>query len=163
MQNEIQLPEGKWRYWFDDAELIEGPTTFSREFPLDEYPLYIREGSIIPMDIKRSYTGIGEAEDEGFLTFRVFPSVKQNSFEVFRENGNKTRLEYEMTDHSLEIILSGEHCPHILQVHLLQKPHKLELDDKILIEEKDYSYDEASKKLRIKTEKYENGAYLIEL
>ena len=66
--NTITLPEGKWRDFFDDKELIEGDQTFEMEFPLDEYPVFIKEGAIIPLDIKRDYTKIGDRVSEGYTT-----------------------------------------------------------------------------------------------
>ena len=79
--NEVTLPKGKWRYFFDDSELIEGPVTFQKEFPLEEFPVYIREGAIVPMDIKRSYTEIGDESSDGFLTFLIYPAG-ESSFTV---------------------------------------------------------------------------------
>jgi alpha-glucosidase (family GH31 glycosyl hydrolase) len=35
----VKLPAGKWRYFFDDRAVIEGPTTIERDFPLDEFPV----------------------------------------------------------------------------------------------------------------------------
>ncbi len=65
LKNSVSLPGGKWRYWYDDQEIIEGPLTFERDFPLEEYPVYIREGAIIPMHIERSYTRIGDENSQG--------------------------------------------------------------------------------------------------
>ena len=163
LNNEVRLPVGKWRYWFDDTEVIEGPITFEHEYPLVEYPVYIKEGSIIPMNIKRSYSGIGNPEDEGFLTFLIYPDLKKNSFEVYREKGSNTKLTYEKSDHDLSIQIEGEKCPHVLQIALPQKPFQIELDGKKLNEGTEYNYDEALKKLRIKTSVFDQGLYLINL
>ncbi|MCK4881051.1 MAG: hypothetical protein KAS82_10335, partial [Bacteroidales bacterium] len=46
LKNTVRLPGGNWRYWYDDQEIIEGPVTIERDFPLEEYPVYIREGAI---------------------------------------------------------------------------------------------------------------------
>ena len=43
---EVSLPPGEWRYLFDDRELLPGPTQWHREFPLDEFPVFIREGAV---------------------------------------------------------------------------------------------------------------------
>ena len=61
--------------------VIDGPAKIEREFPLDEYPVYVREGAIIPMDIKRDYTGIGNKDSEGYLTLLIYPDGK-NEFTV---------------------------------------------------------------------------------
>ncbi len=56
LKNIVRLPKGNWRYWFEDEKIIKGPVTFEREFPLEEYPIYIKEGAIIPMQIESTYT-----------------------------------------------------------------------------------------------------------
>ncbi|MCG8308389.1 MAG: glycoside hydrolase family 31 protein [Cytophagales bacterium] len=161
LKNEIRLPRGKWRYWFDDAQIIEGPITFEREFPLDEYPVFIREGAIIPMDIKRSYTGIGSIEDDGYTTFLIYPNGDTQSFEVHREYESSTTLSYFSEDPYLSVYLLDKKCPHILKIHLERKPSAVELDGIKLQSDEDYLWDERNKKLRIKKAEYENGNYKI--
>ena len=161
LKNEIHLPEGKWRYWFDDGKIIEGPTTFEQEFPLDEYPVFIREGAIIPMDIKRSYTGIGDEQDNGLMTFLVYPNNDTESFEVHREYKNSTTLSYFNEDEYLSVYLFGEQTPHILNIKLHEKPVVVELDGIELNQLNDFTWDEQNKKLKIRTEHYEEGNYKI--
>jgi len=161
LRNEIHLPAGKWRYWFDDTKLIEGPVRFEQEFPMDEFPVFIKEGSIIPMDIKRSYTGIGDEIDEGFLTFLVYPNDETHSFEVYREYEPSTTLTYFAEDQFLTIYLLGEKCPHIIRVHLNTKPSSVELDGNELAAERDYSWNEKTKKLILRTSEYNEGNYKI--
>lgn len=163
LKNEIHLPYGKWRYWFDDTKIIEGPATFDREFPLDEYPVFIKEGSIIPMNIKRSYTGIGTPKDEGFMTFMVYPDNDKASFEMFREKSKSTIVAYSRNDQLLSVQISGEKCAHILRIALDEKPEKLDLDGKELLEGFDFVYDIQLKKLSIRTATYSKGNYQIHL
>ena len=115
------------------------------------------------MDIQRSYTGIGAHKDEGFLTFLVYPDIRANSFEVYREKGNSTILKYDKEDQVLNIQLSGEKCAHILKISINHKPGKIVLDDKVLMEGIDFEYDSNYKKLNIRTTFYETGIYQIHL
>lgn len=161
LKNEVHLPEGKWRYWFDNTKIIEGPLTLEKEFPLNEYPVFIKEGSIIPMNINRSYTGIGSKEDEGYLTFLIYPDEATNSFEVFREYDRSTTLTYNKNEKTLSIELSGKKCPHILKITTDKKPLNIQLDGNQLSEGENFEYNPASQKLLIKTSDYENGHYII--
>jgi alpha-glucosidase (family GH31 glycosyl hydrolase) len=105
--NEVTLPKGKWRYFFDDNKLIEGPATFQREFPLEEYPVYVREGAIIPMDIKRSYTEIGDTLSAGYLTFLIYPYQK-SSFTVYHpDNSESTTVNVVSSKEKIEISFTG--------------------------------------------------------
>ena len=160
--NEVKLPKGKWRYWFDDTKLIEGPTTFEQEFPLEEYPVFIKEGAIVPMNIKRAYTGIGKPEDEGYLTFLIYPDLEESNFEVFREKDKSTVLTYKNSGKNLQVEISGKQIPHILNIFSQDKPSNITLDGKLRLEGVDYEYNPETKKLKIKTSTYSKGQYLIQ-
>jgi len=142
LMNTVTLPEGKWRYFFDDQELIQGPVTFAREFTLDEYPVYIREGAIVPLDIKRDYTGIGDKNSAGYLTLLIYPDGL-NSFTVHHQDkSGSTLVTVEDQPNIITISLGDLHKPHILKINLNVKPEKVELDDRILLDSVDYRFDE---------------------
>ncbi|WP_245576580.1 TIM-barrel domain-containing protein [Flexithrix dorotheae] len=159
--NKIHLPKGKWRYWFDDKQIINGDTTFEKEFTLREYPVFIKEGAIIPMDIKRAYTEIGSKNDEGLMTFLIYPFSGKNTFEIYKENKPGTTLSYEKNAQELMIQLKGEKLPHILKIALEKSPKKVVLDGQELLEGISYTYDYTNKKLEVRTEHYNEGLYSI--
>ncbi len=159
LQNKITLPEGKWRYFFDDNEVIQGPTKFEREFPLDEYPVYIREGAIVPMSIKRDYTGIGDTTSEGYLTLLIYPEGTSEFTIHHPDKSGSTKVEVQANADELTISLDGIHKPHILNIQMEAKPEKVELDGAVLLES--YSFDEKRSKLIIRSDKYINGRYRI--
>ena len=159
--NEVRLPKGKWRYFFDDSELIEGPVTFKKEFPLEEFPVYIREGAIVPMDIKRSYTEIGDESSDGFLTYLIYPAGK-SSFTVHHpDKTGSTTIQVTNSEGKINITLNGVQKPHILNIHLDKEPLKIELGGRQLSDSLDFSFDAKSKKLVIRMENYEKGFYTI--
>ncbi len=161
LTNSITLPEGLWRYWFDDGELIEGPLTFERDYPLDEYPVFIREGAIIPMHIERSYTDIGDEDSRGYLTVRIYPNGN-NAFEVHHpEIGTSTSIMVDESDENITIQFEGVKKAHILHLHLSSLPGSIMLDNKQLSSPQDYYYDVERSKLIIKTDFYSLGEYTI--
>ena len=158
---EVNLPKGNWRYFFDDDEVVNGPSKFSREFPLEEYPVYIREGAIVPMDIKRKYTGIGDESSEGFITFLIYP-YGESRFNLYQPGKNeKTTVLVTDLKVKINITFQGNHKPHILNIHLENKPAGIELDGKQLVENVDFNFDVKRKKLIIRTKNYEKGDYTI--
>lgn len=161
LKNQITLPEGKWRYFFNDKELILGPLTFERDFPLDEFPVYIREGAIVPMNIIRDYTGIGDTSSKGYLTWLIYPEGK-NEFTVYHpDKSASTKIVSDDNPEQLIITLEGIHKPHILNINLTGKPKKVELDNTILVDSVNCRFDEKRNKLIIRTENYTFGKYKI--
>jgi alpha-glucosidase (family GH31 glycosyl hydrolase) len=162
LTNNITLPKGKWRYWFDDSKIIEGPITFEQEFPLDEYPLFIKEGAIIPMNIERSYTNIGTKENAGYLTLLIYPH-NESSFTVYDyKTQEETEITVDESDSEIEINIEKKRRKHIIKLLLATPPHKVTLDNKTLVEGTDYWFENESKKLIIKTDNYIEGEYIIE-
>jgi alpha-glucosidase (family GH31 glycosyl hydrolase) len=161
IMSEVNLPAGKWRYFFDDKDLIQGPLTFKREFQMNEYPVYIREGAIIPLDIKRDYTGIGNNDSGGYLTLLLYPQ-DINEFTVYHpDKSGSTKIIVEDLKDEIKISLDGVHKPHILNVNMTSPPRQVELDDKILSDSSDFKFDKQRNKLIIKTDVYETGKYII--
>lgn len=163
LNREVTLPPGKWRYWFDDKEFIQGPTTFRREFPLEEYPVFIREGALIPMNIARSYTGLGDSSSAGFMTWLIYPN-QQSEFSTYStDQQEETKLSVEQQADALHIDFSGKKQPHILRIHAYNPPESVSFDGKVLEAGKDFHFNPVANKLIIRTAHYERGSYLIHL
>lgn len=159
--NTVHLPKGKWRYLFNDKEIIEGPVVLEREFSLDEYPVYVRDGAIIPMDVKRAYTNFGDNSSSNYLTLLIYPNNK-NSFKIYHNSNEKnSTVKVENSSDKIEIILEGVKMPHILRVQLTEKPNKVLLDGVQLIKSEGYYYNAKLNKLIIKTSEYKTGNYSI--
>ena len=159
--NEVSLPKGKWRYFFNDTEITEGPVTFKKEFPLEEFPVYIRDGAIVPMDIKRSYTEIGDESSDGFLTYLIYPAG-ESSFTVHHPDlSGSTTIQVTDSEEKISIALNGVQKPHILNIHIDKMPRKIELDGRQLSDTVNYSFNESTQKLVIRTREYSTGNYSI--
>jgi alpha-glucosidase (family GH31 glycosyl hydrolase) len=52
----VWVPPGEWIEWFTGARL-RGPATAERSFTLDELPVYVRAGAVVPMQPKMRHTG----------------------------------------------------------------------------------------------------------
>ena len=70
---DIQLPSGQWVYYWDESTVVSG-TLAGFPVPLGGEPVFIRLGSLIPMDVERTETGHGTTASKGSLTMLVYPS-----------------------------------------------------------------------------------------
>lgn len=159
--NRVTLPKGNWRYFFDDHIRIKGPVSFEQEFPLDEYPVFIKEGAIIPMNIKRGYTGLGDKDSEDFLTLLIYPKSKSEFTVHHPDKSGSTTISVNERKEDIRIDFTGVVKPHILRIDMNLGPEAIALDNKLLQEDADYYYDQNKHKLIVKTHDYKKGVYVI--
>ena len=161
LSNTVILPPGNWRYFFDDHKIITGQNVFTKDFPLDEYPVYVRDGAIIPMNICRDYTRLGDKNSSGYLTFLIYPNRK-SEFTVFHPNKtSETTVEVDEKNDELKITITGKKIPHILRVLSPFEPNQISLDGRILTKGEGFRYDSLDQRIWIKTTEYSNGEYSI--
>ncbi|MGL5019273.1 MAG: TIM-barrel domain-containing protein [Luteolibacter sp.] len=85
----VYLPEGKWYYLFDNSSSFTGPIQLSGvESPMDEYPVFIKAGAIIPMMPTMRYVGEKPLDP---LTLLIYPLESGASDYEFYEDDGKTR------------------------------------------------------------------------
>lgn len=100
----VYLPAGGW-YLMSTGEYFEGGKDIKVSAPLDEIPVFIKEGSIIPTAAYNPYT---KAEDD--ITLNVY-SGKNAGFALYEDSGDGygyekgdyrlTQIEWSETDHKL--------------------------------------------------------------
>ena len=79
------LPQGDWYEWATGT-LLPGDKIVERPFALDEYPVYVRAGAILPFYTDQVMNLDGLAEK---ITVAVFPGGTGNaSFLFYEDNGN---------------------------------------------------------------------------
>ena len=161
---EVHLPEGRWRPLFKDNEVLQGPATLKRDFAMDDFPVFVRDGAVIPMNIERAYTGIGANDWAGHITFNLYPTETTNTFELHHtDNSGVTTVACGLYDNGneLRVYLDGVKKPHILRALLEKKPASVTLDGAPLAENTQWTYDANAKRLVVRTETYEAGKYLV--
>src|SRR5262249_10783497 len=130
---------------------------------LDEFPIFVREGAIIPLNVTRSYTGLGDTNSTGFTTWLVYPDGKRE-FTLWHPESHpepeSTTLKVEYGS-SLEAEFTGRHQPHILRNLMRDKPTRILLDGSELIEGDSWHFDRPHSRLIIRTRDYVHGKYEI--
>lgn len=92
----VYLPSGVWYDWWT-GERFEGATHILAHAPLEIMPLYIKAGSIIPMQPVKQYL-----DEQGFsqLTLRIYPG--DGEFTFYEDDGHS--FNYRQGDWSTRLI-----------------------------------------------------------
>ena len=163
LSRSVSLPSGQWRYLFQDDEVIEGSQQITRDFPIDEFPVFVRDGAIVPLKVTRSYTGLGDTNSIGFKTWLVYPNRKSEFTLWHPESHPKPEFTTVSvhSDKSLKIHFTGQREPHILRIFAKAKPSAVALDGQNLSEGDAWHFDPANHRLIVRTQNYKEGSYLI--
>ncbi len=82
---QVWLPEGEWIEW-PTGKHFTGPTTVARSFSIDQTPVYLKAGAIIPMQPPMRYTGEKPVNP---LIVNVWPLKPgtSSSYSVYEDSG----------------------------------------------------------------------------
>ena len=101
-QVDVWLPEGKWLE-LATGTMLQGGATFKRPFSIDEYPVYVKAGSLLPYFGKvNNLSGTRQP-----VTLRVFPGGNSGEFTMYEDNGEDARYETEYATTPLSYQRSG--------------------------------------------------------
>ncbi len=84
-RHEVWLPKGEWFDFFTGKKIVaenENGLIFAKEYKLEEYPVFAKAGSIVPM---LEYVGNSQSFDN--LLVKVFKGA-ENSYVLYDENNN---------------------------------------------------------------------------
>ena len=157
----VTLPEGRWRNFLQPGEAIDGPATFTREYSLREYPVYVRDGAIIPMNISRDYTGIGDRASEGYITWNIFPGGTSAFTLHHTDNSGKSTLQVVEAEDALRLTMDGMHHPHMLCIYSERPATAVTIDGNRLHEGVDWR-NRDDNRIVIRTDVYRDGIYEVQ-
>ena len=81
----IWLPKGEWIEW-PSGKHFTGPANIERSFSIDQIPIYLRGGAIVPMQAAMSYTG-EKPIDPLILTIWPLAPGATSSYSVYEDSG----------------------------------------------------------------------------
>ena len=84
-EKSVWLPEGDWVEWMT-GERLKGPGVFDRKFQINQIPVYVRAGSIVPEQPEMRYTGEKPIDP---LIFEVLPfadAQKESEYSVYEDS-----------------------------------------------------------------------------
>jgi alpha-glucosidase (family GH31 glycosyl hydrolase) len=84
----VSFPSGDdWVDWWNTSIVYAGDSTINYAIPLDRYPAFHRKGSLLPLNVTRSYVGHGDVRSADALTLLLLHPVEAGSSCVVREFG----------------------------------------------------------------------------
>lgn len=94
---QVRLPEGEWLPFFHPEAPLPA-ARFASAPPLEEYPVFIRNGSLFPMKNFRELGAFSspDAADTDDLNVLLFAKPGQDSFPVYLDEGEGGTLAYRM-------------------------------------------------------------------
>lgn len=84
-ERKLYLPEGLWYDWWNNS-VTTGGKEIIRKVDLEVLPLFVRAGSIIPVDPVRQYTS---QETDEIINIRIF-SGSDGSYSLYKDDGFST-------------------------------------------------------------------------
>lgn len=81
----VWLPKGEWIEW-PTGKHLTGPISVDRSFSVDQIPVYVKAGSIVPMQPEMSYTG-EKAVDPLIVNVWPLDPGQGTSYSVYEDNG----------------------------------------------------------------------------
>ena len=98
----FSLPQdGNWMdFW--TKEILNGGDVISKTYPLNQFPLYIKVGAIIPMNISNNYSGVGDSTLAGKQAVYIVPGKSKSEYLYNRPLGEG--VEYD----SVKIAYDGQ-------------------------------------------------------
>ncbi|AUP81260.1 glycoside hydrolase family 31 protein [Flavivirga eckloniae] len=83
-ERDVYLPKGNW-YHFETNEKISGGKTIVANAPLNSVPVYIKEGTILPIGPKVQYA---TQETDKPITLKIYPGVDASYTLYLDDNGS---------------------------------------------------------------------------
>jgi alpha-D-xyloside xylohydrolase len=74
----VYLPKGNWFNFFTD-EKVSGQQEINWKGDLYQFPIYLREGAIIPLEVENEVSGFGTTKSKGYVTVAIWPQSSGES------------------------------------------------------------------------------------
>ena len=160
----VYLPKGNWfNFWTD--EKVTGEKEITWKGDLYHFPMYVREGAIIPMEVKNDVSGFGTKNSAGYVTVSVWPKISGLSSFIFHDiEAPVTFTVEQQEDKPLQVNWSSSKKKYIFRLNMEDKrsPKKITSSVYMLIaysgpdafnnsSADGWYFDEAKQKLWIRT------------
>jgi len=125
----VTFPAGDWIDYFDNSKVYHGPRQAQVRVPLDRYPVFIRSGSIIPLNVVNGGAAHGDGSSIGAATLDIYPDAKREAmFPLWDERTGKTELKCAVKNGVTRVTITGAGArSYILRVRMAERPREVRL------------------------------------
>jgi len=124
-RRDVVLPAGaRWADFFAMSRVFAGGSTVKDYDARDpqRLPLFLREGAIVPLDVRDSSTDLGDADSDGGLSLLAFPGPQRSSFQLIDSDEQPTDIVTHASGGSVEVVVSRAPRKLFLLLRLDGKP-----------------------------------------
>lgn len=142
----VKFPEqGSWIDFWDGDEKYPGGTILIKQYDLSDYPMFIKSGAILPLNVKNDLLHHGDTLSSGKTTFLVYPDGKTD-YTFHKPQGDGIGYDdvtLTMDEKSGKLSVDSKtQMDAIFLIRCSSAPHWVEGADR-------YSYDAEKKRLKI--------------
>lgn len=134
--SKVYLPKGRWFNFWDDSQIIDGGS-WVKYFEgwtdhLLKFPLYIKEGAIIPFSVKNDISGFGWEQSAGYITMAIWPMENGTSSFTLLDEEDKVVFEVDDSIKHLVVKWDKSEKEYILRINYNQinDPEKIVSESK---------------------------------
>ncbi|HUS00518.1 MAG TPA: hypothetical protein VMY77_02255, partial [Chitinophagaceae bacterium] len=114
------LPKGNWfNFWTD--EKLTGQKEITWNGDLYHFPMYVREGAIIPMEVKNDVSGFGTKRSAGYVTVSIWPKITGQSSFIFHDTEAPVTFVQQGYDKVLQVNWSSSVMNYIFRLNTEDK------------------------------------------
>ena len=117
---DVQLPQDAAYYdwWMPDRAPYAAGSNLAQYDVTDRsrYPLFVRQGAIVPMHVDSDVLRLGTSASKDYLTLLVYPTATQSEFTLVEDDDTRTTISAQSTAGSLVVSLTRVVKPLLLRV-----------------------------------------------
>lgn len=123
VDRDVYLPEGVWYDFWDEKQIFQGPKKVNWNKGWGDafykFPVYIREGAIIPMEISNNVTGFGSSASTGFVTVAIWPKTSGTSEFTLKDTEDAVSIRVDHpVDNEIHVSWGKTSKNYILRIHI---------------------------------------------
>lgn len=141
-RRDVVLPAGsRWMDFFDPNAVLAGGSTVASYDARDpkRLPLFLREGAVVPLEVRDDSTGLGSADSANALTLLLFPGPTRTSFRLHDFDDQLTDITAQSAAHSAEVSISRAPRKLLLRLRLDEQPTSVTWNGKALAQAGSYA------------------------